>query len=126
MARHRDSTDTRVYRHIRKLKPGSIFTPRDLAHLGTRTAVASALTRHVRAGTINRPARGLYQVPKTDPVLGPLKPSPNDLAQALGGRDKIRLQPAGAYAANLLGLSTQVPLKIVYLTDGTPRTIRVG
>ncbi len=45
---------------------------------------------------------------------------------ALAGRDAVRLQPSGAYAANLLGLSTQIPMKIVYLTDGRSRTVQIG
>jgi hypothetical protein len=44
----------------------------------------------------------------------------------LGSRDAVRLQPSGAYAANLLGLSAQVPMKIVYLTDGRSRTVQIG
>lgn len=126
MGRHTDSVDSLVLRRIRKMPPGTVFTPRDLAPLGSRTAVASALSRHVRAGTITRPARGLYQVPRTDPLLGRIRPSPDAIARALGGRDRLRLQPAGAYAANLLGLSDQIPLRIVYLTDGTPRRLRLG
>lgn len=126
MGKHADSIDSLVLRRIRRMKPGTIFSTRDLADLGSRTAVASALSRQVKAGTVTRPARGLYQVPKTDPVLGPLLPSPDAIAEALGGRDHIKLQPAGAYAANLLGLSEQMPLKIVYLTDGTARRIRLG
>jgi hypothetical protein len=126
MGRHTDSIDTLVLRRIRKMPPGTLFTPGDLASLGPRTAVASALSRHVRAGTITRPARGLYLVPSTDPILGQLRPSPDAIAKTLGGRDRLKLQPAGAYAANLLGLTDQVPLRIVYLTDGTPRGLRVG
>jgi hypothetical protein len=55
-----------------------------------------------------------------------LSPSPDAVAKALAGRDAFRLQPSGAYAANLLGLSTQIPMKIVYLTDGRSRTVRIG
>jgi hypothetical protein len=44
----------------------------------------------------------------------------------MAGKDDLRIQPSGAYAANLLGLSEQVPAKVVFLTDGTNRKIRVG
>jgi len=71
-------------------------------------------------------ARGIYDFPKEHPVLGPLEPSAEAIARALAGRDRTRLQPAGAYAANTLGLSEQVPTKIVFLTDGPARTVRVG
>ncbi len=55
-----------------------------------------------------------------------LTTSPDALARALEGRDAVRLQPSGAYAANLLGLSTQIPMKILYLTDGRSRTVQIG
>ena len=126
MAKHRGSVDSLVLRRIRRMKPGTIFTPRDLAALGSRTAVASALSRHLRAGVIAQPARGLYQVPQHHLVLGDLHPAPDQVAAALAGKDHLRLQPAGAYAANLLGLSDQVPQRLVYLTDGTPRQVRLG
>ncbi|MEL0583684.1 MAG: DUF6088 family protein [Candidatus Thiodiazotropha sp. (ex. Lucinoma kazani)] len=85
-----------------------------------------ALMRHRDSGLIRQLARGLYDYPKIDPQLGPLQPSTDDIASALAGRDATRLQPSGAYAANLLGLSTQVPMKVVYLTDGRSRTVQVG
>ncbi len=126
MSKHPGSIDSLVLRHIRKMKPGNIFTPGDLARLGPRTAVASALSRHLKAGTVRQPARGLYQVPETHPLLGELAASPDRIANALAGKHRLRLQPSGAYAANLLGLSDQVPQRIVYLTDGTPRQVRIG
>jgi hypothetical protein len=68
----------------------------------------------------------VYDFPKEHPVLGPLAPSAEDIARALAGRDRTRLQPAGAYAANALGLSEQVPAKTVFLTDGPARTVKIG
>jgi len=59
-------------------------------------------------------------------VVGLLWPSPETVAKALAGRDRIRIQPAGAYAANLLGLSDQVPANVVFLTDGASRTVKIG
>jgi hypothetical protein len=58
--------------------------------------------------------------------LGQLSPSAEEVAKALAGRDRTRLQPAGAYAANALGLSEQVPAKAVFLTDGPSRTVKLG
>ena len=126
MGKHSGSIDSRVLERIQAMKPGTVFTPSDLATLGSRTAVASALSRSLKAGVVKRPARGLYQVPEGHPLLGDLQASPDRLAQALAGRGHFKLQPSGAYAANLLGLSEQVPQRIVYLTDGTPRQIRIG
>ena len=103
-----------------------MFAPDDFKGLGTRNAVASALKRHKQDGLIRQLARGLYDYPRMDETLGALSSSSDDIAKALAGRDALRLQPSGAYAANLLGLSTQVPMKIVYLTDGRSRTVQVG
>ena len=113
---------SRIYGHGR----GWVFTPNHFKDLGSRDAVASALKRHKQSGLIRQLARGVYDYPKIDPELGLLEPSIDYIAQALAGRDATRLQPSGAYAANLLGLSTQVPTKIVYLTDGRSRMVQIG
>jgi len=103
-----------------------VFVPTDFLELGSREAVDVVLHRLVRSRSIRRLARGLYDLPKEHPVLGMLSPSADKVAQALAGRDCTRLQPAGAYAANVLGLSEQVPAKIVFLTDGPSRTVQIG
>ena len=126
MGKHAHSTDSKILRRIRSRKRGWVFTPDSFIDLGTRKAIDLALMRHRDSGLIRQLARGLYDYPKIDPELGPLQPSADDIASALAGRDAARLQPSGAYAANLLGLSTQVPMKVVYLTDGRPRTVQVG
>jgi len=126
MGKHADSTDSKILRRIQARKRGWVFTPDSFSDLGTRRAVDLALMRHRDNGLIRQLARGLYDYPKIDPQLGPLQPSTDDIASALAGRDATRLQPSGAYAANLLGLSTQVPMKVVYLTDGRTRTVQVG
>jgi hypothetical protein len=94
--------------------------------MGSREAVDVSLHRLARNGTIRRLARGVYDFPKEHPALGPLQPSAEAVAKALAGRDRTRLQPAGAYAANVLGLSDQVPAKAVFLTDGPSRTVKIG
>jgi hypothetical protein len=103
-----------------------VFVPSDFLDLGSREAVDLVLHRLARKGTIRRLARGVYDFPKEHPVLGPLSPSAEAVARALAGRDRTRLQPAGAYAANALGLSEQVPAKAVFLTDGPSRTVKIG
>jgi len=100
--------------------------PRDFLDLARRPLVDLALHRLVKKKAIRRLARGVYDLPKQHPVLGPLSPSAETVAQALAGRDRTRLQPAGAYAANALGLSEQVPAKVVFLTDGPSRTVKMG
>lgn len=126
MAPVTESVDSRIYARVRRLGRGSVFTPGDFLDLGSREAVDVALHRLVKTGRIRRLARGVYDHPKQHAVLGQLWPSAETIARALAGRDQTRLQPAGAYAANSLGLSDQVPAKAVFLTDGRSRTIKVG
>jgi len=105
---------------------GSAFTQNDFLDIGGRGAVDKALSRLAAKGTIRRLARGLYEYPREHPELGTLSPDIEKVAKALAGKDRIRLQPAGAYATNLLGLSEQVPAKVVFLTDGPSRLVKIG
>jgi len=105
---------------------GEAFTPSDFLDLGTRQAVDVSLHRMVNRKMIRRLARGIYDYPREHPELGTLSPDIEKVAQALAGKDRIRMQPAGAYATNLLGLSEQVPAKVVFLTDGPSRTVKIG
>jgi hypothetical protein len=120
------SIDSNILSRIYGSGRGSVFTPGRFLDLGSRDAVDKVLSRLVQKGTIRRLARGLYDYPEQHPIMGILTPSPDAIARALAGKQGIRLQPSGAYAANRLGLSTQVPARIVYLTDGPSRTVRVG
>ncbi len=88
--------------------------------------VGVALGRLTKQGIIRRLARGLYDYPKDHPKLGQLSPNPNSIARALAGNGKTRVQPTGAYAANMLRLSEQVPAKLAFLTDGPSRVVKVG
>ena len=126
MGKHTQSIDNKILRRIRSGRDGRVFAATDFLDLGSRDAVDTALSRHARAGRIRKLARGLYDLPEHDPKIGPLSPSLESVAKALRGRDAVRLQPSGAYAANMLGLSEQVPTRIVFLTDGSPRRVRIG
>jgi hypothetical protein len=119
------SIDSKVLNRIYGRGKGSVFTPTDFLDLGSRQAVDLVLHRLVKNGILRRIARGLYDYPRLDPDLGPLSPNIEAVVKALKGRDKIRLQPSGAYAANLLGLSEQLPTKVVLLTDGPNRRIQL-
>src|SRR5213595_832658 len=125
-ARSTQSVDSRILDVIYGRGRGSVFVPADFLDLGSRQAVDIALHRLAQKGTIRRLARGVYDFPKEHPVLGLLSPSADAVAKALAGRDRTRLQPSGAYAANILGLSEQVPAKTVFLTDGPSRTVKIG
>lgn len=120
------SIDNMVLSRVYGSGRGSVFTTSSFLDLGSRAAVDKALSRLVQKGTLRRLARGLYDYPKSHPLIGVLSPNPDAIAKALGGKLAIRFQPTGAYAANLLGLSEQVPVKIVFLTDGPSRMVRIG
>ena len=120
------SIDKKVLARIRGRGRGSVIIPTDFLDIGSRQAVDLVLHRLTKKGAIRRLARGIYDFPKQHPVLGPLTPSAETIAQALAGRDRTRIQPAGAYAANTLGLSEQVPVNVVFLTDGPTRMVQIG
>ena len=120
------SIDSKVLNRIYGWGRGKVFTPSRFLELGSRDAVDKALSRLAKKGTIRRLAVGVYDYPQSHPQLGLLLPSTDDIATALAKSSEIQLQPSGAYAANLLGLSEQVPMKVVYLTTGTPRRIQIG
>ena len=119
------SVDNKVLSRIYGKKRGWVFTPIHFLDLGSRTAIDQALGRLAKAGTIRRLARGLYDYPENHPDFGDLPPNYERIAQSLAGRDNLKIQPSGAYAANLLGLTEQVPAKIVFLTDGPNRKVQI-
>jgi hypothetical protein len=120
------TTTNAILKRIRAKHRGAVFTPRQFAHLGTRAAVDQALSRLQRSGKIRRLTRGIYEFPKIHPRIGVLSPSPEAVAKAMAERTGSRITISGAKAANLLGLSTQVPMQNVFWTEGPSRTIRIG
>lgn len=111
---------------IIKGKKGKIIFPSDFNDMANTDAVRQALSRLSKDNILIRLAHGIYLYPKLDTVLGILYPSTDDLVQAIAKRDKIRVIPTGINALNKLGLSTQVPMKSIYLTDGRPKTLQAG
>lgn len=94
--------------------------------LANNEQVRLALSRLTKEEALIRLGHGIYVYPKTDPILGKVRPSLEDIAQGIAQRNKINIKPTGAYALNRIGLSTQVPMKVVYLTNGDSRTIKIG
>lgn len=120
------SIDDHIIIKIRKARGGSLFFIEDFLHFGTSKAVGKALERLVHRNELTRITTGIYARLKTHKLFGEIQPTTEEIAQAIAKRDKARIVPTGVLALNALGLSTQVPLKIVYLTDGAARTIKVG
>ena len=120
------SIDNKVVSRIYGKKRGWVFTKSHFLDLGNPKTVAKVLERLADSGEIRRLARGLYDYPDKHPTLGDLPANYKRIAQALAGRDNLKIQPSGAYAANLLGLTEQVPARIVFLTDGSNRTVQIN
>jgi ribosomal protein S19E (S16A) len=120
------SIEESILKRIESLPQGDLLLPADFSDLGSSEAVRLSLFRLEKQGVISRVAQGIYVRPKESSLLGKLVPTAEEVAEAIARRDRIRTVPTGSYALNALGLSTQVPTKIVLLTDGSPRVIKVG
>ncbi len=118
--------ESKILTKIKKAGRGTLFFNDDFTQFGTSKAANKALERLVEKGEINRVARGIYTRPKTSALLGEIPPSINEIAEAIARRDRAKIIPTGAMALYQIGLSTQVPLQVVYLTDGSPRSLQVG
>lgn len=105
---------------------GLVLFVDDFQEHGNPESVKKALHRLQEKGVLIRLAHGVYLNPKINPELGILYPSTEDIAAAIARRDKARIVTTGAMALNTLGLSPQVPMRVVYLTDGAPRSIQIG
>lgn len=122
-----DTIRQTIMKHIRTDVDSEVFTPKDFLDAGSRYATDQALCRLVRSGDIQRLGRGLYYYPRVNRRLGiPVPPDVDQIAQAIGRRTGSRMVPSGAVAANIFGLSTQVPAKYLYLSDGRSRRLRIG
>ncbi len=120
------SIHSQIENKISNLKKGTIVFVSDFAEFGTSENVKKVLLRLEKKGLLVRLAHGIYLYPKIDKELGILYPSTESIAEAIAKRDKIRIIPTGVYALQQLGISTQIPMNVVYLTDGAPRKIKVG
>ncbi len=117
-----------IKRKVTSSKRGTLFFPDKFAHTASSDAVRSALVRLCKDGEIVRVAQGIYCYPKIDRKWGSgfIPPSIEDIANGIAKRDKVRIAPTGAYVLNLLGLSTQIPANVVFVTDGSQRRVTIG
>lgn len=126
MDKSSQSIETTIKNRIYGHGKGWCFTIDHFSDLKSREAVKKALQRLTQAGTIRRLAKGLYDYPRQSKELGVLPPPIDNIAKAISEKDHVRIQATGAYASNLIGLSDQVPAKVVFLTEGSPKTIKIG
>jgi len=123
---HPLSARNKIVKRISNYKRGKIFFPKNFIDFGSSYAINNALNRLEDEGFLIRLAHGIYLYPKKDELLGILYPSIDEIAKAIAKRDKATIIPTGVNALNKLGLSTQVPMNVVYLTDGSQREIKLG
>ncbi len=121
-----NTVEIQILTKIKKAKRGAVFFVESFLAAGNSKAVSKALERLVIKGELERVAAGMYVRPQIDSVIGKVTPGIEAIAKAIAKRDKARIVPTGIYALNRLGLSTQMPLNIIYLTDGAARKIKIG
>ena len=122
----RPQVENRIRETLKNYPKGSVLFVDDFLDYGNHESVKKALFRLKEKEILVRLAHGIYLYPKVDKELGVLFPSTEEIAKAIARRDKARIIPTGLQALNKLGLSTQFPMKMVYLTDGAARTIKIG
>jgi hypothetical protein len=116
-----------IVARIEQLGLGKAFSAKDFLDIASRTMIDVTLATLAQGGKIRRIKRGLYDMPRMNAALGgELSPDIDEAAQAIARRQRWKIVPEGAWAANLLGLSTQVPSKITYLTDGPNNEVLIG
>lgn len=121
------SIQNKILARIRGKGRGCAFSSKDFIDLGNRNSVDKALSRLCTQRIIRRVATGIYDFPRKDEELGgKLSPDIHQVARAIARKNGVRIQPSGAQAANLLGISTQVPAQVIYLTNGKSRTVNVA
>ena len=120
------SINKQIESKVKRSKAGQIFLPSDFKDLGTSTAIRKTLSRLVEQKVLVRMGQGIYVVPIHDKVFGEVLPSVEEIAAAIAKKERVKIMPTGQYALNKMGLSTQVPMKIIFLTNGTKKNITIG
>jgi hypothetical protein len=120
------SISNQIKKSISKKRRGCIFFAEEFDDLGSSEAVRISLFRLCKENFIIRLSAGVYLYPRTHKMLGNIYPSVEEVAKQIAKREKSRIVPTGIYALNRLGLSTQVPMNVIFLTDGAPRIIKIG
>lgn len=115
----------KILEYAAGLPEGATLRAKELLHLGSRAGVDQALSRLERSGEILRITRGVYMRP-VQGRYGPRTPSASAIVEAISHATGETIASHGAVAANILGLSTQVPMRPIYLTSGRSRSLKLG
>ena len=121
-----ESIEIKIFRKIKRAKNDLLFSVDMFAKFGNAKAVSKALERLTKEEKLYRVATGFYALPKTHGDFGVILPSIDEIALAIAKRDKARVIPTGSYALYKLGLTTQVPMNVVYYTDTSARFVKIG
>ncbi|MGM9816404.1 MAG: DUF6088 family protein [Lepagella sp.] len=114
-----------VMEKINESQPHSIFFISDYADMGSAETIRKILHEATIKGVLEKACHGIYFKPKTS-RFGNVPISLEKVAKEISLRDKCEILPTGSTAANLIGLSTQVPMNLSYITTGSTRVINVG
>lgn len=126
MKKPSNNIEQQVFAKIKKSKQGTLFFIEQFDAIAENAAIRKALQRLTESERIVRVAQGIYVIPKQSNLVGAVMPNINEVAKAIAKRDRARIVATGVQALNILGLSTQIPINAVYLTDGAARTVKVG
>lgn len=126
MQKETQNIEQKVFNKMKRAKPGTLFFIEQFSKLAEQAAIRKALQRLKENQKIVRVAQGIYVIPKESELVGKIIPGAEEIIAAIAKKDRFRIVPTGIQAQHLLGLSTQVPMRLVYLTDGAPRTIHIG
>ena len=124
--RHKNSEHATLEELIKQKEPGALLFPGDYFTIGSPESILMAFSRMATNKELVRLGKGIYLKPEYNPRLGQVFPSLETIARKIAEKEKVQIRPTGSAALNKLGLSTQVPTKVMFLTDGSPRTIKVG
>lgn len=102
------------------------FCPIDFLHVGSEESIRKALSSLCKKKFIRRLTQGIYDYPKLHKAIGIIPPNLHDVAETIAKKNGVQIQPSGAYAANLAGLSEQVPGRLIFLTEGPSRKVKIG
>jgi hypothetical protein len=120
------SISSQIENKIKRSRPGQIILPSDFKDFGTSTAIRKTLSRLVDQKVLVRMGQGVYVIPIHDKLFGEVLPSMEEIAASLAEKEHVKIMPTGQYALNKIGLSNQVPMKMVFLTNGTKKNITIG
>ena len=115
-----------VRSRLKKIPRGKPFTSRLFSELGSSAAIAQALSRMVKNGEIERVSQAIFVRLEMSQYVGKVLPEPFKVAKAIAAKGGAKVQINGAEAARRLGLTTQVPVRLIFWTNGPPRRFRVG